>query len=322
MSLEFYWTLPASGDQRSRAFDQLGAGKPLYNSAIRDLRGVNYTNFDYLAQVARAAELTGFDGVIAADSLDGDSAWIIAGAIAREVTRLKLLAQFSPGLGSAVYAAKQAVTFQRYSDNRFGWALSTSNDPAERRALGDYIDAGKIQARLEEFLIVSKGVASQSKFTFKGEYFEVLDGGFGGPLSGLALPEITLRGISDDALALSAKYADVHEFDLGAEDLDGRIAKLDALAEAEGRHIRIALKARLVAHPDGHQALTDAKRAGFENDAHTLTGDFISITDQLLTLSDRGVDRFILHAPRSLEAAYQAGEHILPLVRAAARKAA
>jgi alkanesulfonate monooxygenase len=322
MSLEFYWTLPASGDRRSRAFDQLGAGKPLYNANIRDLRGNSYSNFDYLAQVARAAELTGFDGVIAADGLDGDSAWIIAGAIAREVTRLKLLAQFSPGLGSAVYAAKQAVTFQRYSGNRFGWALATAEYAAERRALGDYIDADKINARLEEFLIVSKGVASQLKFTFKGEYFEVLDGGFGGPLSGLALPEITLRGTGDDALALSAKYADVHEFDLGTEDLDGRIARLDALAEAGGRQIRIALRARIVAHPDGQQALTDAGRAGFEGDAHTLVGDFTSVTDQLLTLSDRGVDRFVLHAPRSLEAAYQAGEHILPLVRASARKAA
>lgn len=322
MSLEFFWTLPASGDQRSRAFDQLGTGKPLYNPAIRDLRGATYTNFDYLAQIARAAELTGFDGVIAADSIDGDSAWIIAGAIAREVKRLKLITQFSPGIGSAVYAAKRAVTFQRYSNNRFGWALTTSANATERRALGDYIAEDKIAARLEEFLTVSKGVASQPKFTFKGEYFEVLDGGFGGPLSGLALPEITLRGASDDALALSAKYADIHEFDLGTEDLDGRIATLDALAEAEGRQIRIALKARIIAHPDGQQALTDARRAGFEGDAHTLVGDFISVTDQLLTLSDRGVDRFVLHAPRSLEAAYQAGEHILPLVRASARKAA
>ena len=320
MSLEFYWNLPASGDQRSQAFDQLGAGKPLYNPSIRDLRADRYTNFDYLAQIARAADLTGFDGVVATDSIAGDSSWIIVGAIAREVKRLKLIAQFSPGIGSAVYAAKQAVTFQRYSGNRLGWGLTTSGDATERRALGDYIDADKIGARLEEFLIVSKGVASQPKFTFKGDYFEVLDGGFGGPLSGLALPEITLRGTSDEALALSAKYADVHEFDLGTEDLDGKIAQLDTLAS--GRKIKVALKARLISHPDAGQARTDAERAGFRDDAHTLTGDYVSVTDQLLTLSDLGVDRFHLHAPRSLEAAYQTGEHILPLVKASARKAA
>lgn len=317
---EFYWQLPAAGDNRSGAFDQLSRNtRPTPNATIRDLRRDRFNNFDYLSQVARAAELAGFDGLSIPDDAEGEPSWIVAGAIAREVRRPRLVIDFSPGLGSAVYAAKQAVTFQRYSNNRLGWALESNPDGAARRALGDFVDDADMSARLEEFLTVSKGVASQADFTFKGRFFEVLNGGFGGPLSGLDLPEITLSGTSDEALALSARHADVHLFALGTPDLEGRVAELKALAAEQGRVVRVAVKARVFTHDDAARARTDAERAGFEDDADTLAGDFAGVASELARL---GADRFILFAPNSLETAYRIGERVLPLVRQAAREAA
>ena len=296
-----------------------GTGRPTPNATIRDLRRNQFNNFDYLSQIARAAELAGFDGLSIPDDTDGESSWIVAGAIAREVRRPKLSIAFSPGLGSAVYAAKQAVTFQRYSGNRLGWALESNADSAARRALGDFVDDTDIAARLEEFLTVSKGVASQADFTFKGRFFEVLNGGFGGPLSGLDLPEITLSGDSDDALTLSARYADVHVFALGSYDLEERVATLKAQAADHGRTVRIAVRARVFTHDDAARARLDAERAGFSEDADTLAGDFAGVASELARL---GADRFILFAPNSIETAYRIGEHVLPLVRQAAREAA
>jgi alkanesulfonate monooxygenase len=317
---EFYWQLPAAGDNRSSAFDQLSAKpRPTPNASLSDLRRDRFNNFDYLAQIARAAELAGFDGLSIPDDAAGESSWIVAGAIAREVRRPKLVIDFSPGLGSAVYAAKQAVTFQRYSNNRLGWALVSAADSTTRRALGDFVDDADVNARLEEFLTVSKGVARQADFTFKGRFFEVLNGGFGGPLSGLDLPEITLSGDSYEALALSAKHADVHVFGLGTYDLEERAATLKAQAAEHGRTVKIAVKARVFTHDDAARARTDAERAGFSDDADTLAGDFAGVASELARL---GADRFILFAPNSLETAYRVGEHVLPLIRQSQRNAA
>jgi alkanesulfonate monooxygenase len=317
---EFYWQLPVAGDNRSGAFDQLSRStRPTPNATIRDLRRDRFNNFDYLSQVARAVELAGFDGLSIPDDAEGESSWVVAGVVAREVRRPKLIIEFSPGLGSAVYAAKQAVTFQRYSNNRLGWALESNADGAARRALGDFVEDGDVTARLEEFLTVSKGVASQADFTFKGRFFEVLNGGFGGPLSGLDLPEITLSGDSDEALTLSAKHADVHVFALGTYDLEDRVATLKAQAAEHGRTVRIAVKARVFTHDDAARARLDAERAGFSEDADTLAGDFAGVASELARL---GADRFILFAPNSLETAYRIGEHVLPLVRQSQRAAA
>lgn len=317
---EFYWQLPVAGDNRSGAFDQLSRNaRPTPNATIRDLRRDRFNNFDYLSQIARAAELAGFDGLSIPDDIDGESSWIVAGAIAREVRRPKLVIEFSPGLGSAVYAAKQAVTFQRYSNNRLGWALASATDGAARRALGDFVDDADVAARLEEFLTVSKGVASQTGFTFKGRFFEVLNGGFDAPLSSLDLPEITLSGGSDEALSVSAKHADVHVFALGTYDLEARVATLKAQAAELGRTVKIAVKARVFTHDDADRARTDAERAGFSEDADTLAGDFAGVASELARL---GADRFILFAPNSIETAYRIGEHVLPLVRQSQRQAA
>ncbi|BBF81550.1 LLM class flavin-dependent oxidoreductase [Asticcacaulis excentricus] len=320
---QFYWRLPTAGDDRSAAFDGFSRdNKPVANATISDPRGSVYSLFDYLAQVARAAELTGFDGLIAPDDRNGVAPWIVVGAIAREVRRPHLIAEFSPGQGSAVYAAKEAVTFQRYSRNRLGWALRSAPEATERRALGDFANDTDLSRRLEEFLIVSKGVASQSDFTFKGDFFEVLKGGFAGPLSGLDLPEITLSGTDDAALALSAAFADVHALPLGTPDLAPRIGRLKALAADHGRHVRVGLKARVFVHDDGERAALEARRAGFEGDAATLIGSYRTVAEDIALLSDLGVDRFELFAPRSLETVYRVGEHVLPLLRQAHPKAA
>ncbi|MDC7676270.1 LLM class flavin-dependent oxidoreductase [Asticcacaulis machinosus] len=322
MSLEFYWYLPTAGDGRSKAFDQLSPAKDTPNTSIRDLRRDHYTNIDYITQVARAAELTGFDGLIAPDDVAGEASWIVAGLIARDIKRPKIIAEFSPGAGSAVYFAKKSVTFQRYSGNRLGWSLATSTDAASRKALGDFITDADVPRRLEEFLIVSKGVAASTDFTFKGEFFEVLKGGFGGPLSGWNLPEISLSGETSEALEISAGYGDVHVFELGTADLASKIARLKALAASKGRTLTIALKARIFAHDDLDRAALEAKRAGFEDDAHTLTGDYDSLAEDLALLADLGVNRFQLFAPHSLETAYRIGEHVLPRIRQALKRAA
>src|SRR5690606_29787877 len=74
-------------------------------------------------QVARAAELWVFDGVVVPYDTGVDGSWVIASALARETPRLGIVTEFPADLGTAVYAAKLALSFQRFFDNRLSWQI-------------------------------------------------------------------------------------------------------------------------------------------------------------------------------------------------------
>lgn len=314
MSPTFYWRLPGADDARNRAFDALAAGNAPRLPAANDLRHGRYGSFDHVVQVARAAELVAFDGLVAGDDPEGDAALIVLGALAREVRRLKLVATFSPGAGSAVYAAKKAVSFQRYSGNRFGWALESSDDAARRRRLGDFVGSGDLGARLEDFVTVARGVIESAHFSHDGPFFSVLEGGFQGPLSGRPFPELTLAGDSAEDIARSARLADVHAFTPG-EALNERIALLREAAVRAGRSPQVALRARIVSHDDGARARLEAERAGLAHATDLLAGSYDELAARIVALHRQGVDRFELSSPRSLDEVYRVGEHLLPRVR-------
>lgn len=314
MSPTFYWRLPGPDDARNRRFDALAAGAAPSLPAVNDLRRGRYGSFDHVVQVARAAELVAFDGIVAGDDPAGDSALVVLGALAREVRRVKLVATFSPGAGSAVYAAKKAVSFQRYSGRRFGWALESQSDVTQRRRLGDFVGSGDVGARLEDFLIVARGVIESERFSHDGPFFSVLDGGFQGPLSGQPFPELTLSGDSAGAIERSARLADVHAFVPG-EGLPARIAILRERAGHLGRTPLVSLRARVVSHEDGERALLEARRAGIADATDLFAGSYDALAARLVALHAQGVDRFELSSPHSIDEVYRLGEHVLPRVR-------
>ena len=94
MSFEFIWQLPARGDARygtarPRLRGERYAGERPFQPGVTDPRGKDFNHFDYLHQVARGAELSGFDGVRVQHDAAGDESWIIAGYVARGTRSLK-----------------------------------------------------------------------------------------------------------------------------------------------------------------------------------------------------------------------------------------
>jgi len=91
MSIEFYWQLPASGDGRSIHKDHLTRGDhtpPITDHPVFariDLRREGgHTCYDHPSQVARAAEITGFDGVLIPQTPASEKPLIVSGALAHE----------------------------------------------------------------------------------------------------------------------------------------------------------------------------------------------------------------------------------------------
>jgi len=345
MTTEFVWQLPVSGDgrygeaARTRRGERAGPAHP-YSPGVTDPRGQRFNFFDHLHQVARAADLAGFDGIRIPEDPFGDEPWIVAGYVARGTRRLRLITEFAASRGSAVYAAKNAASFQRFTAGRFAWQIHSGGTAAARRVLGDFAGDEAVLPRIEEFVTVARGVLTEAPYSFKGEHFEVLDGGFRGALSGQLVPPVYLSGASEAALRLSARVADVHVFDAASPpEIRAAITRLRALARESGRSVVAGLRIDLVARETEAEAIRDAHRyreqAGQETEAPastgaglwqglnrrgtgaaaTLVGSYQQVTEALVDYSGAGVDSFLLSAVPHLEEAYRIGEHLLPAVR-------
>lgn len=347
MTTEFLWQLPTSGDGRygnrkkERRGERNSSSHP-YSDGVTDPRGLNFNYFDYLHQVARAAELAGFDGIRIPEDINGDEPWIVAGYVARASRHLKLLTEFDASRGSSVYAAKNTVSYQRFTDGRFAWQISAGGNEHHRRSLGDFAKDDEIVPRIEEFVTVARGVLTQSPYSFKGKYFEVLNGGFQGALANQKVPPVYLSGNSQEALALSAKTADVHIFDAASVDaIRQQINHLSAIAKQHERHIGFGLRIDIVARETEQEAISDAYRfqqqadrvaeihatqtssnlwAGLSTDitgAHaTLVGSYEHVTQALVEYAKVGITSFLLSSVPHFEEAYRLGEYVLPGVRA------
>lgn len=311
MTIRTYWQLdPAAEPHRLEPSAQRRSGivTPLRQAAA-------HNRFDYYAQIAEAAAQTAFDGIYVAHRPDADESRIVAGSLAREVRRLEFIAEFPASVGSAVYAAKQATTFQRGTHNRFAWAIASDADARTRGRAGDLVPEDALGERLDEFLTVARGVHTQRPFTFKGQHFEVENGGFEAPLNRVPFPTVFLQGESEDALDLSARHADVHLFRAAPpERIASLVEGLDALAKQSDRQVAFGLLQPVLARETDEEAAFDAER---EPPAlGTLVGSFDTIAAHLAELAAIGVTHFVLSAEPAVEEAYRIGQHLLPRLRA------
>lgn len=278
----------------------------------------------------------------------------MAGSLAREVTRLRLAPTLRAAFLSAVYATKIAVSFQRLTGGRLTWNLTTTDQSDGSHWHGRRWTESEQLRRTDEFLDVAKGFwHSPTPFTYHGEFYEVVDGGFPPALSGETFPRVYLGGTSEASLVLSAKHADVHFFPLApVEQLLRQVTFLNELAHERGRSVAVGVETPILARHDAGDAWAEARReweelrerrvpisrtiaprnaADFEGtrvDANLwggfgelsdvpvlgLVGSYGEIAERLREYATAGVSTFVLGAHPHLEEAYTLGEHVLPAI--------
>ncbi len=212
MSIEFLWRLPMHGDGR-RAHDLHTRGEWNRSTVSRVAPKIDNDDFgyiDYLSQVARAAEISGFHGALIPIFRFTEEPWVVAAALARETRRLRLLIALQPHFIQPAYAAQMAASLQRISRGRVEWNVISGGDPVAQRGYGDFSDHDQRYLRTEEFLDVVRGVAGGSPFDFDGKHYRVEGGGLLQPLAKEAMPRIYLAGASAASMRVAAKHADVH----------------------------------------------------------------------------------------------------------------
>lgn len=256
--IHVHWYLPTNGDSR----EIVGSGDDSHLG--NGPSGVSWRNpsIDYLEQIARTAELLGFEAVLTPTGTWCEDAWITTAALTRVTRRLKFLVAFRPGLISPTLAAHQAATFQRISGGRLLLNVVTGGDPIEQRRFGDFLDHDARYERTGEFLEILRGAAlpagSEKRFNFAGKHFNIegaqIDFGSYG------LPEIFFGGASPAAQDVAARHVDTYLVWGEPPEFEAqRIKLVKEKAEALGRRVSFGIRLHVISRDTEAQAWAEAE---------------------------------------------------------------
>ncbi|PJY93602.1 LLM class flavin-dependent oxidoreductase [Pseudomonas donghuensis] len=264
MSTEFFWRLPLGTDGPQLSTDKHNRGSFSHTPGhiapglLQDGSADGFTYIDYIAQVAKAAELAGFEGALLPT---GPEPWIAAAALARETRRLRFLIAFQATWTLPAYAAQQAAILQHLSHGRLDWNIITGGNPASQRAQGDFLDHDQRYQRTGEFLDIIAGLWNNERFSYDGDIYRLENGALPPHLGNERKPGVYFSGFSDPALDVAARHADVYlNWAEPVEQLKPHIERVRELADKQGRTVRFGLRVDLFARETEDAAWRDLRR--------------------------------------------------------------
>ena len=267
MSIEFFTRLPLHGETQFLPGDPRNRGdwsnNPNSTGAVSTFDAEDdFTYIDYLAQIARAAEINRFGGVLMVNAPGGEEPWTVCSLLVRETRKLKFVSAFQPFHFSPFAAAQMAATYQRASRNRLVWNIINGGSEVIQRQVGDFTEHDDRYLRATEFLDVVKGYWHNEQFHYHGKYYKAEGGGLRGPQKKAELPLICTAGSSEAARELAAKHADYYLMRAERpEDIRALIEDVRARAQKYGNtSIRFGLSIDVITRPTEEEALAEAKR--------------------------------------------------------------
>ncbi|MES2935690.1 MAG: LLM class flavin-dependent oxidoreductase [Pseudomonadota bacterium] len=318
--MNVFWFIPTHGDSR-------------YLGTTHGARPVNY---DYMRQVAVAADTLGYDGVLLPTGRSCEDAWVVASSLIGATQKLKFLVAIRPGLSTPGLAVRMAATFDRLSKGRLLINVVTGGDQAELEA--DGLLAGH-QERYEisaEFLKIWRaslaGEGGAAGFDFEGKHLKVK----GANLTWGEPPAAVAEKIAD-IRARAAKHGRTLRFGIrlhvivretneaawkAAEELishvdDDVIARAQSAfgkMDSEGQRRMAALhggrRDKLEVSPN-LWAGVGLVRGGAGT---ALVGDAQTVAARMQEYAALGIDTFILSGYPHLEESYRFAELVFPLL--------
>ncbi|MBM3942004.1 MAG: LLM class flavin-dependent oxidoreductase [SAR202 cluster bacterium] len=236
----FNWFIPIDGDG-ARAGTRRAERPP---------------TFDYLTQVARTAEDCGFTSLLVptrfANGLFAEDAplaetWTTATALAAVTRRIRFLVAVRPGFVSLGLFAQMAAALDQISGGRLDLNFVPGGIQNDFERLGEVSDHATRYERAEEFMVACRKLwQGPGPITFQGQFYH-LEEAFCSPAPQGRSPQFYLGGVSDRALALSARQADVHlAWIEPLPEMEKRVQSLQRHLAKTARSPRLGLRTHLV----------------------------------------------------------------------------
>jgi len=267
MTIDVFWRLPTHGEpdsHRSRIpyRDDLFPG---HDGQAQGELPAGYSYIDYLAEIARAAEISGFQGGLIPSFPMTDEPWMISAFLARETKTFRFMIPFQPGFLNPVVAARMTASLHRATGGRALYNVITGGGGPAQLWWGDTVSHDDRYSRTTEFLDVVRGVWQGQPFTYRGKFYQVEGASLVDPLSKEPFPEIYFSGSSDAALASASKHADFYLTWLEPfAQIKEKFRRVRERTAALGRQIRCAVRVDIVARATEEEAWREVRR-GFEN---------------------------------------------------------
>lgn len=271
MAIDFFWRIPTHGEPSSHRArtpyrgDWFPGNDNLRKAGLSGGGQDGFSYIDYLAEIARAAEISGFHGGLIPSFPMTDEPWAISAFLARETKTFRFMIPFQPGFLNPVTAARMTASLQRATGGRALYNVITGGGGPAQLWWGDTAGHDDRYGRTTEFLDILRGVWRGGPFSYQGKFYQVEDAGLPVPLNQEDYPEIYFSGSSDAALASASKHADYYltwlePFDQLREKFKCVKEKTDLL----GRKINCAIRVDIIARPTEEEAWAEVEK-GFAN---------------------------------------------------------
>ncbi|TDF63673.1 FMNH2-dependent alkanesulfonate monooxygenase [Cupriavidus sp. L7L] len=233
--MHVFWFIPTHGDSR-----YLGTSE-----------GAREVSFDYMKQVAVAADTLGYEGVLIPTGRSCEDPWVAASALSAVTQRLKFLVAVRPGLMAPTLAARMAATFDRLSNGRLLINLVTGGDTAELEGDGLFLDHSERYEASAEFLRIWRDVLTAShdsgQVDYQGKHLSVKGARVLYPPLQRPHPPVYFGGSSAPAHALAGEQVDTYlTWGEPPADVAQKLEDVRRHAAKHGRTVRFGIRLHVI----------------------------------------------------------------------------
>jgi len=256
MSLNIFWFLPTHGDGR-------------YLGTTQGARAVDY---QYLQQIAQAADKLGFGGVLIPTGRSCEDSWLVAASLIPVTQRLKFLVALRPGIISPTVAARQAATLDRLSNGRALFNLVTGGDPDELAGDGLNLTHAERYEAAVEFTRVWRRVLEGETVDYTGKHLTVKGAKLLYPPIQHPRPPLYFGGSSDAAQDLAAEQVEFYlTWGEPPKAVREKIEQVREKAARQGRTVRFGIRLHIIVRETNEEAWQAADKLISHLDDETIT---------------------------------------------------
>ncbi|SMB80532.1 LLM class flavin-dependent oxidoreductase [Deinococcus hopiensis] len=236
-----YWFIPSGGDG-SRL------GQPSRPA-----------NFAYLSQIAQAADVLGFDGVLLPTGGTNEDTLVVASALSSLTRQLRFLVALRPGLLSPILAARLTASLDRVTGGRVNLNIVSGSGNFDFEGLN--LSQAERYELTAEWLGVFRAALRGETVSHQGKHLQVQEGRSLLPSVQRPYPPIFFGGSSDPALDVAGEHVDVYlSWGERPEQVAEKFARVQERAEKHGRKVRFGLRAHIIVRETEEEAWDAADR--------------------------------------------------------------
>jgi len=175
---------------------------------------------------------------------------------------LKLITAVHTGLWHPAMIAKQVATIDVYSGGRAAINILSGWFKDEYKAFGvPWLEHDERYRQSEEFIQVLRGLWTEERFTFKGDFFRINDAWLVPRPIAKPHPEIFQGGNSKAARRMAGRYSDWYFMNGNSvENVKAQIDEVSAIAREHGRRVRFGLNGFVIQRDTEAEALAQMEQ--------------------------------------------------------------